>query len=1422
MLSCISINAIGGWATTRGARGLRFRLAVLATITCIISTSSRAQAAPAYPRDRAHVREREDPSGHRQSHQAHTSDRVLVRFQPHVAERARQAIRAAAGVARVRHRFRAIKGLELLEVPAGRVGSAVAALRRQGAVRYAEPDYQVHAVGLPDDPDFAQLWGLQNTGQSVNGMVGTPGADINVVPAWEAWTGDADFRIAVIDTGIQWDHPDLQANVWTNPGEVPGNGIDDDGNGWVDDVHGYDFSNDDGDPYDDQGHGTHVSGTIAAVGNNAMGIAGVNWRCSIVGLKFLDSTGFGFTSDAIEALDYATASGIQISNNSWGGSSPSQALRDAIEASQNVGHLFVAAAGNLAQNTDTFPFYPASFTLPNVISVAAIDNSDHLAYFSNYGLASVDIAAPGVAIYSTIPVGTYGYKNGTSMASPHVAGVAALIRSRFPSLTWQQTKDRILASVRPVPELDGLIATGGVVDASAALSDCNGNGVPDDQDIANGTSQDCTANGIPDECESDCNANGESDTCDTLNGTSADCNANEVPDECESDCNQSGIPDDCDVANGTSADCNANEIPDECEADCNQNGAPDLCDIADGTSADCDGNALPDECDVVNPANDCNGNAIPDVCDLANGVSQDCNQNGIPDECLTRELDCNGNGSPDECDVAGPFSDDCDGDLIPDECETSPDCNGNGVADEIDICHTVSTDCNFNAVPDECDIDAGTANDCNTNGTPDACESNHVAFFLARQLEDPSPRFVTAMQNAGYRVFLHGVIPDYQILVSGNGRVLFPADRTRLFSGEIGLIYLDETNGNDVIEDAYPFAADQRWQLRRGARVVDAASPLAEGLPSTTSLHGLAMAPTLRPGANTVIAWDDGTPMVVTYRFGAGRVVYINNAGGWLGSSFWDGDPNFGERLFQNALAWVTPDDRDCNRNGQLDSCEIAGGFATDILPAGGDGIPDGCQRDCNANGRPDDEDVLTGSSTDCDNNGIPDECASSGVDCDENGFLDICELQSTGGLDCNANGLLDICEPDCDQNGQADVCDVAGGLTEDCNHNNVPDECEPFPGCAGGPRAGFFGPMPYTYLHLRTMEQQGINVQTVNRLLTPSDPSQFELLVFGAGVYRDSPELSAAMDAFIHAGGGLVYFVEDGRIAPPYLGLGSPLDDLSIPFLLGRSNVDIVDASSPLSAGLDRIGTFYGVVGIPILKDSARVAMRWREGSIPYAITYEYGAGRVVWINQLESQSEPPWTSDPNFGAQLFRNALNWVLGVGDCNGNGIPDDQDIVNGLSLDVFPTGGDGIPDECQADCNGNGIPDDLDIVNGLSLDVLPTGGDGVPDECQSDCNVNGVPDDLDIADGTSPDLNGNGTPDECENVIPAISSWGVAWMTISLLIVATLVLRRSSSELPASRDCRHREARGREDPQRGRTGAAQHPRRVCGPPRPCRQ
>lgn len=375
-------------------------------------------------------------------------------------------------------------GLMLLQTPE-ELGyeQLVDSLAELPGYEYAEPNYLIQVDSVPNDTQFTALWGMENTGQSVGGTLGTVDADIDAPEAWDISTGSSEVIVAVIDTGVDYTHPDLAANMWTNPSEIPGNGIDDDANGFVDDIHGWDFAYDDSDPMDGYGHGTHVAGTIGALGNNDTGVVGVNWNVQIMALKFLNDSGSGYTSDAVDALNYATRMcrdfgvNIKLTSNSWGGGGYSQALNDAIQASGDAGMLFIAAAGNAGSNNDASRYYPASYSLENIVAVAATDPGDGLAksaqfgstFNSNYGATTVDLGAPGVGILSTTPNNTYSTYNGTSMATPHVAGVAALAWSVAPSASPSLIKSAILGSVDPVPALAGKTLAGGRLNAANTL-----------------------------------------------------------------------------------------------------------------------------------------------------------------------------------------------------------------------------------------------------------------------------------------------------------------------------------------------------------------------------------------------------------------------------------------------------------------------------------------------------------------------------------------------------------------------------------------------------------------------------------------------------------------------------------------------------------------------------------------------------------------------------------------------------------------------------------------------------------------------------------------------------------------------------------------------------------------------------------------
>eukprot|EP00930_Biecheleria_cincta_P046662 TRINITY_DN32208_c0_g1_i1.p1 TRINITY_DN32208_c0_g1~~TRINITY_DN32208_c0_g1_i1.p1 ORF type:complete len:1445 (-),score=305.46 TRINITY_DN32208_c0_g1_i1:177-4511(-) len=316
-------------------------------------------------------------------------------------------------------------------------------------------------TSIPNDANFSKLWGMDHWGDR----------DIDAVEAWKKFNGSSQgIVLAVIDTGIDYTHPDLKDQMWVNPNEIPGNGIDDDQNGIVDDVHGADFANNDGDPLDDQMHGTHCAGTIAGKGNNGIGVAGVAWQgVRLMALKFLSAEGGGRTSDAVKALNYAVAMGARLTSNSWGGGGSSSAMRVAIERAERAGMLFVAAAGNEGSNNDETPHFPSNYASASIISVASTTFKGTLSSFSCYGAKTVDVAAPGSAIYSTVPGGKYRSLSGTSMATPHVSGLAALIWMYRPKLAMQQVKDIVMKSVVVQDTLKGSSLTNGRINALRAL-----------------------------------------------------------------------------------------------------------------------------------------------------------------------------------------------------------------------------------------------------------------------------------------------------------------------------------------------------------------------------------------------------------------------------------------------------------------------------------------------------------------------------------------------------------------------------------------------------------------------------------------------------------------------------------------------------------------------------------------------------------------------------------------------------------------------------------------------------------------------------------------------------------------------------------------------------------------------------------------
>ena len=410
------------------------------------------------------------------------ADSLIVVYKESASKFERRSVRAKLGAKisdmnsdEIDDRYRnLLKGrMAKFELDRMTVKEALAKLKGNPAVLYAEPDYIVHPAVTPDDSRYDELWGLHNTGQTG----GSVDADIDAPEAWETTTGSKDVVIGVIDTGIDYNHPDLAANMWVNPNEIPGDGIDNDGNGYVDDVHGINAIDGSGNPMDTGGHGTHVAGTIGAAGNNAEGVVGVNHEVSMIGCKFLGSEG-GTTSDAIECINYFVElkqNGINVraTNNSWGGGGYSQALADALTASEAEDILFIAAAGNDAYDNDETASYPTGYDHDTVMGIASTTHTDAMSGFSQWGLTTIDMGAPGSAILSTTPNNTYSVYSGTSMATPHVTGAAALVWSLNPELTALEMKALLMSTGDANADLAGKTVSGNRLNVNTALAEAD-------------------------------------------------------------------------------------------------------------------------------------------------------------------------------------------------------------------------------------------------------------------------------------------------------------------------------------------------------------------------------------------------------------------------------------------------------------------------------------------------------------------------------------------------------------------------------------------------------------------------------------------------------------------------------------------------------------------------------------------------------------------------------------------------------------------------------------------------------------------------------------------------------------------------------------------------------------------------------------
>jgi thermitase len=420
---------------------------------------------------------------------AESAPEVLVKFRPNVSLADIKKI-AAKNNDRVEDEIESVKGLTSIDDLDGLDKETVAKqysamtdlvvyAEANNEIKLDDPIQDFSASELlaretepseiqPNDPMFAEQWALNNVGQ--NG--GKAKADVAAIKAWLKTQGSTEVVVAVLDSGVDYTHPDLIENMWLRPDNVPA--YKDEELGALNDLHGFNAADNQSDPMDDNGHGTHCSGIIGAEGDNSEGIAGINWNVQIMPLKFMGRGGFGTTKDAIEAINYAidrkrNGVNVKVINASWGSTLYSKALEDTIRAAGEEGILFVAASGNDGSSNDKRPHYPSNYKLPNVISVAALDRNDNLASFSNFGITTVHVAAPGKDILSTWLNGDYREASGTSMATPYVAGVAALILASEPKLSVEKLRDRILKSVDKLPALDGKIESGGRINAAKAL-----------------------------------------------------------------------------------------------------------------------------------------------------------------------------------------------------------------------------------------------------------------------------------------------------------------------------------------------------------------------------------------------------------------------------------------------------------------------------------------------------------------------------------------------------------------------------------------------------------------------------------------------------------------------------------------------------------------------------------------------------------------------------------------------------------------------------------------------------------------------------------------------------------------------------------------------------------------------------------------